>query len=130
MIDTSTLASANISLFLTKTYEFVDDPSYDRIVAWKDDGRGFVVKDVYKFCDQILQKYFKHNNFSSFTRQLNYYSFKTLNVHNEKAFYHESFQRGNKMLLANIQRKKKASEKLVAEANVLKAKLNAMEHNH
>jgi len=130
VIDTSTLASANLPLFLTKTYEFVDDPRTEHIVAWKDDGRGFVVKDVNKFCDQILNKYFKHSNFSSFIRQLNMYDFKkTRNVQNEKVFSQPSFQRGKKMLLANIQRKKTASEKQVAEANALKAKLTAMEHN-
>lgn len=54
---------------------------------------------------------------------------KTRNVQNEKVFSQPFFQRGKKLLLAKIQRKKTASEKQVAEANALKARLSAMENN-
>lgn len=69
--------------FLTKTYEIVSDPELIQIVCWNELGNGFIVKQVNEFSDKILPKYFKHNNFSSFVRQLNMYDFhKTRNIDN------------------------------------------------
>jgi heat shock transcription factor, other eukaryote len=59
--------------FLTKTYQLVDDPAVDDIVSWNDDGSAFVVWRPAEFARDLLPNYFKHNNFSSFVRQLNTY---------------------------------------------------------
>lgn len=59
--------------FLTKTYEMVDDPLTDHIVSWSHTGTSFVVWNPPEFASELLPKYFKHNNFSSFVRQLNTY---------------------------------------------------------
>lgn len=59
--------------FLTKTFEMVDDLSTDHIVSWSRGGHSFVVWDPHAFCTSVLPRYFKHNNFSSFVRQLNTY---------------------------------------------------------
>ena len=59
--------------FLTKTYQLVDDPSTDHIVSWGEDDTTFVVWRPPEFARDLLPNYFKHNNFSSFVRQLNTY---------------------------------------------------------
>ncbi|KAK8962541.1 Heat stress transcription factor A-2b [Platanthera guangdongensis] len=59
--------------FLTKTYDMVDDPSTEKVVSWSKANNSFVVWDPHSFATDLLPKNFKHNNFSSFVRQLNTY---------------------------------------------------------
>lgn len=59
--------------FLTKTYEMVDDPSTDLAVSWSPSNKSFVVWNPPDFARDLLPRFFKHSNFSSFIRQLNTY---------------------------------------------------------
>eukprot|EP00347_Sterkiella_histriomuscorum_P008992 403342943 len=100
----------HVPSFLLKTYEIVDDKKYDSIVAWSPDGESFVVKKQNEFSETILPRFFKHNNFSSFIRQLNMYDFhKTKRSNNEHCFKHPFFLRGKKHLLQEIKRKSNTS---------------------
>ncbi|XP_078444566.1 heat stress transcription factor A-1a-like [Wolffia australiana] len=91
--------------FLSKCYDMVDDPSTDAMVSWNDAGNGFVVWDPHTFEGVLLPKYFKHNNISSFVRQLNTYGFHKVN-HDRLEFANEGFMKGQKHLLKTIIRRK------------------------
>ncbi|KAJ0084757.1 hypothetical protein Patl1_29367 [Pistacia atlantica] len=93
--------------FLTKTYQLVDDPVTDHIVSWGEDETTFVVWRPPEFARDLLPNYFKHNNFSSFVRQLNTYGFKKI-VADRWEFANEYFRKGAKHLLLEIHRRKNA----------------------
>lgn len=62
-------------LFLNKTFAMLKTSRTD-IATWAEDGLSFYIIDQARFVDSVIPQYFKHSNFSSFVRQLNFYGFR------------------------------------------------------
>ena len=87
------------------------------IAGWSADGASFLVRDTDRLAKTVIPQFFKHNKWSSFVRQLNFYGFKkvkgeAVTVAQEERlegmvqFRHEHFLRGRPDQLVEIQRKK------------------------
>ncbi|KAJ7777350.1 HSF-type DNA-binding-domain-containing protein [Mycena metata] len=101
--------------FVTKLYQMITDAKSSHFIAWTEMGTSFVVSNVGEFSRSILGSHFKHNNFSSFVRQLNMYGFHKINRTPRAQrttsdaqtweFSHHKFLRGRPDLLDEIKRK-------------------------
>ena len=49
----------------------VDDPLYQHLICWNYNGTSFLIMDQNEFAREVLPRYFKHSNYSSYVRQLN-----------------------------------------------------------
>lgn len=97
--------SSALPPFLMKTYEMVDDQGSDSIVSWSPTNKSFIVWDTALFARDLLPRFFKHNNFASFIRQLNTYGFRKIDPE-QWEFGNDEFIRGQPQLLKNIHRRK------------------------
>jgi len=136
----------NVQLFIRKAFAMINecDPS---IASWTEDGDKFVVKNKDIFAATVIPQYYDHNNYSSFTRQLNFYGFTreqsmTIKVSDlnslavgQETFYHQHFQRGRPDLLKNLQRrstdnknsKKRKKPRTEGDVSFLHGRIEAME---
>ncbi|KAF9983244.1 hypothetical protein BGZ75_005283 [Mortierella antarctica] len=59
------------SMFIDKLYKMVEDPSIQHLISWAKEGDMFYVFNCIELSSSVLPKFFKHNNWQSFVRQLN-----------------------------------------------------------
>lgn len=106
--------------FVHKVWAMLEDPTLRDYIAWSEDGKSFLVYNPSDFARDVLPRFFKHSNFSSFLRQCNFYNWSKVNdaLSNTNSFTYSdgsqghawefrnpSFQRGRPDLLAKIKRK-------------------------
>lgn len=85
-----------------KTYQLITACHPDT-AAWTSSGTTFCIKDVDAFSKEEIPRFFKHNNMSSFVRQLNCYGFHKVKSNAAyQEFHHPHFQRGRVDLLNRI----------------------------
>lgn len=96
---------AVLTPFIYKLYCLVSDESTNDLCCWSERGDAFLVKDPTAFAASVLPNYFKHNQFSSFVRQLNKYRFHKL-APGLFLFGHDRFIRGRPDLLPDIGRQR------------------------
>ncbi|KAG0001244.1 stress-responsive transcription factor hsf1 [Modicella reniformis] len=113
-------ARGNVAAFLTKLYNMVNGANSSELIKWSDDGQSFIVANHVEFAKEVLPKFFKHNNFSSFVRQLNMYGFHKVphlqqgvlmpdSDSEQWEFSNQHFQRNQPDLLYLVSRKKASS---------------------
>ncbi|KAF9116807.1 stress-responsive transcription factor hsf1 [Mortierella sp. AM989] len=116
----SSTARGNVAAFLTKLYNMVNDEASNNLIKWSDDGQSFLVLRHVDFAKEVLPKFFKHNNFSSFVRQLNMYGFHKVphlqqgvllpdSDSEQWEFSNPHFQKNQPDLLCLVSRKKASS---------------------
>ena len=94
--------------FLMQLYQILEDKNNEKIIHWGNDGKYFIIENLYDFTEKILPKYYNHNNYASFVRQLNKYNFHKLKITPiENAFQNSLFIKGQKNIISNILKKKK-----------------------
>jgi hypothetical protein len=87
------------------------------LACWSEKGDMFLVKDPEALASDVIPQFFKHNNFSSFVRQLNFYGFRKIKlepikINTDQAeeeskywrFKHDKFVRGRPELLKEIRK--------------------------
>ncbi|CAO1625953.1 unnamed protein product [Sympodiomycopsis kandeliae] len=113
----SSSVNKQIPAFLNKLRNMVDDRDTDELICWQPSGNTFIVPNNIRFAKEVLPRFFKHNNFSSFVRQLNMYGFHKVpslqqgSLKHEQEmevweFENENFVRDQPDLMSNMQRKR------------------------
>lgn len=100
--------------FIEKLLAMLAQPELSPILRWSQNGDSIVVIDTDLIGPVVLSKYFKHGNFSSFTRQMHLYGFhkaRSFEVQDGVQFSHPDFVRGQPALALTIRRSTSKSSK-------------------
>ena len=142
--------------FVSKLFQMVNDAP-NGLIHWSTAGASFTVTNTEEFSKLVLPHFFKHNNFSSFVRQLNMYGFHKVPQPQQGSlasaaadvaagpevsplvlweFAHENFIRGKPELLHMVRRKpsKEEIEESLASAGIISPtsapmSLSSLQHN-
>lgn len=77
--------------FIVKLWQMLADEANFDVLAWDESGESFHVRGSQNAIGRMLGRYFRHNNFSSFQRQLNYFGFQKIKMTDGTVMYHHRF---------------------------------------
>lgn len=98
--------------------KILEEEGNDCIMSWLPHGRAFVIHNSSRFEKEVVKRFFKHSQVSSFRRQLNLYGFLRLsNGRDTGGYYHESFLRGKPLLSLRMIRTKVKGTKIRASSS-------------
>ena len=60
----------NKASFLKKLYEILNEPSFYDYIRWSPYGLSFMIVNQKLFIKKVMSKYWTHDNFTSFHRQI------------------------------------------------------------
>lgn len=102
-----------IVTFPEQLTQVLSDPECRGSIAWSADGNSFAILRKQKFIDEVLPKYFRHCQMSSFQRKLNRWGFRVIHIvtdgRQDSAYFNKNFQRDNLSLLEQMSCKNKKS---------------------
>lgn len=97
---------ASTTPFLVKLWQMLADDENHEVIAWDKNGVNFEVKRPDDMAKRLLPKHFRHNNYSSFQRQLNYFGFRKVGKGEHGGLYmHEHFLKHRPEEVLRIKRK-------------------------
>ena len=92
--------------FPRKLFEILSEQPAE-IISWNPSGLAFMIHDMPRFVSEVLQKYFAHQKFSSFQRQLNLYGYRRIEPGGDEpagSYYHPSFRQDGEDLVGEVRR--------------------------
>lgn len=104
-----TLATTSPTLpklnFPTKLHLILSSPEYNDLICWLPHGRAWRVQQQDRFETEVLPKFFHHQKFSSFARQVTGWGFNRIPTGRDfNAYYHELFLRDAPELCRKMKR--------------------------
>lgn len=118
----------------------IDSTSNERpnIASWSDDGTTFYVHNVDRFQSEEVPRYFKHNKFASFVRQLNCYGFHKVRTgarladatpaQHDWEFHHHSFRQNHPDLLVQVRKTDKIDPASKDEVQQIREEVREVKH--
>ena len=95
-------------------FSLCNGPFAETLIAWSDDGERIVIADPPRFAEEICPKFFRHKNWTSFSRLLNMYEFHKIPAPPALTplveFKHPDFRRDGGRDIWKVVRKKSPSE--------------------
>merc|ERR1719384_2868821 len=80
--------------FPSKLFDVVSNEAYSEIVQWLPGGKVFIIHDKKRFASELLPRYFKQSQFTSFTRKLSRWNFhRVTRGLLMGAYFHKYFQK-------------------------------------